>query len=79
MGSNELVLAAGAEDVNELPDSSSLSSSERDLDGATSETLRREQKCCGRAVRTKARGSDLARYLDDSEVAIGGLGSCRCN
>lgn len=76
-----LVLAIGSKDfstssdgtalVREPADSRSLTSTCA-LDDALSETLRRQQKPLGMAEGAKARGNDLARYLDGSLAAIEG-------
>lgn len=80
IGSNDFAVASeSVVEVRELADSSSLRSAGAAFDEAWSETLRRKQKPCGRAVGTNARGNDLARYLDDSLAAIVVYrGRCRC-
>ena len=83
IGSNDFTISSDTGVLKELSVSSSLSWSDDDGDGfavASSLALRRQHTAWGRTEGTRARGNDLARYLDDSETAILlGRRGCRCS
>lgn len=73
IGSNDFTISSDTGVLKELSVSSSFSWSDDDGDGfavASSLALRRQHTAWGRTEGTRARGNDLARYLDDSETAI---------
>lgn len=73
---NDFTTSSGTGVAKELAGSSSLMWSDDGLEAALSLALRRKHRVWGRAEGAKARGNDLARYLDGSLAAIlgGGIG-----
>lgn len=69
-GSNDFAIASDTGVVKDDAVSSSSSWSDKRLDGASSEALRRPKKACARVEGTNALGTARARYLDDSLTAI---------